>query len=83
MKTKLALHRAQNLDKEMVRIYEKEELKNDVSAYLEMLQIQLDAQEDGDMYLASAIGRSMRQLRQKHDAQAWGLEMKKAGINDY
>lgn len=73
----VALHRVQNLDKAMVSFYAKEELKNDVSAYLELRQLQLDAVEDEELALASSIGKSMRGIREKHDKDKWLKEINK------
>lgn len=58
----------------MAALYSKEELVGDVSAYCELLQMQLDAVEDDDTLLAASIGKSMRQLREKHDKEKWSRE---------
>lgn len=55
--------------------YEQAELRGDISAYIELQQMQLDAQEDGDMYLSAALGRSMRQIREKYDRNVWNKEI--------
>ncbi len=80
MITKPALHRVQDTSKIMANFYSREELIGDVDAYLEMLQLQNDAVEDGDTCLASAIGRSMRQLREKHDKDVWVREFNKQDV---
>ncbi|AYJ73324.1 hypothetical protein HOU43_gp36 [Cronobacter phage CS01] len=75
MITKPALHRVQDLGAQMAVLYSLDELKRDVSAYLELFQMQLDAAEDDDLHLASSIGKSMRKLREKHDAEKWAREL--------
>lgn len=74
MITKPAAHRVQDLGAQMAVLYAKQELQEDVSAYCELLQMQLDAQEDDDTLLSLSIGKSMRQIREKHDAEKWMRE---------
>jgi len=69
--TKPAIHRVQNLGLQMAALRSKDELQGDVSTYIEWLQLQADAVEDDELALASSIGRSMRQLREKHDPEKW------------
>lgn len=84
MKTKPALHRIQDLSAQMQLHYSREELKGDVSAYLELRGLQLDAQEDDETELASSIGKSMRQIRQKYDYDAWLKEFNRQdNANEY
>lgn len=75
MITKPAVHRVQNLGEQMAVLYTQEELRGDVSAYCELLQMQLDAAEDEDGFLAASIGKSMRQIREKHDQEKWLREL--------
>lgn len=37
--------------------------------------MQLDAQEDGDMSLSAALGRSTRQIREKYNQNVWNKEI--------
>ena len=75
MITKPAKHRVQDLGSFLKKEYEQAELRGDISAYIELQQMQLDAQEDGDMYLSTALGRSMRQIREKYDQNVWNKEI--------
>lgn len=71
MITKPAKHRVQDLGSFLKKEYEQAELSSDISAYIGLRQMQLDAQEDGDTSLSAAIGRSMRQIREKYDRNVW------------
>ena len=75
MSTKPAKHRVQDLGSFLKKEYEQAELRGDISAYIELQQIQLDAQEDGDTSLSAAVGRSMRQIREKYDRNVWNKEI--------
>lgn len=75
MITKPAKHRVQDLGSFLKKEYEQAELRGDISAYIELQQMQLDAQEDGDMSLSAALGRSMRQIREKYDRNVWNKEI--------
>nr|MDN1157314.1 hypothetical protein [Escherichia coli] len=75
MITKPAKHRVRDLGSFLKKEYEQAELRGDISAYIELQQMQLDAQEDGDMSLSAAVGRSMRQIREKYDRNVWNREI--------
>nr|DAU29098.1 MAG TPA: hypothetical protein [Caudoviricetes sp.] len=75
MITKPAKHRVQDLGSFLKKEYEQAELRGDISAYIELQQMQLDAQEDGDMSLSAALGRSMRQIREKYNQNVWNKEI--------
>jgi len=47
------------------------EFKKDVDLYIHLRELQLDAQEDDEMGLAADIGKSMRQLANKHDHKSF------------
>lgn len=79
---KPATHRVQNLGAQMAVLYTRQELQCDVSAYYELLQMQLDAVEDGDTLLAASIGKSMRQMREKHDQEKWLREFHRQDTAD-
>lgn len=73
--TKPAAHRVQNTSHQIAVIRQKEELRGDVSTYLDWRQLQADAVEDDELSLACSIGKSMRQLREKHDQKKWIREL--------
>lgn len=76
MITKPAKHRVQDLGSFLKKEYEQAELRGDISAYIGLRQMQLDAQEEeGDMYLSAGLGRSMRQIREKYDQNVWNKEI--------
>lgn len=76
MQTKPALHRVQDLDSEMAAYYARKEFKADISAYLHLRELQLDAQEDEDYHLAKSIGRSMRDIREKYEWEQWDKQIR-------
>ncbi|KVV07350.1 hypothetical protein [Burkholderia ubonensis] len=71
----VALHRIQNLSAASAAHYAKEKLEQAVSTYLEWRDRQIDAVEDGDTSLASSIGRSMKELRERFDQGKWAREL--------
>lgn len=75
MITKPATHRVQDISGFLKKQIKINELKGDVSAYLSIQQMQLDAQEDGDMEMAAAFGSSMKQIREKYDERVWQKEI--------
>lgn len=77
MTTQPARHRVQDLCYQMKITYARQELEGDVSSYLHLKQMQLDAIEDDDTSLASSIGKSMRHIREKHDQKNWMREINK------
>lgn len=84
MITKPALHRVSNLGVQVAAFNAHKELQGDVSTYLELLQMQLDAAEDEDMLLASSIGKSMCQIREKYNPEKWLRELHKQDTaNDF
>ncbi|WP_186077537.1 hypothetical protein [Burkholderia gladioli] len=70
-----ALHRVQDLSAASAAHYAKETLEQTVSTYLEWRDQQIDAVEDGDTQLASSIGRSMKELRERFDHGRWAREL--------
>lgn len=72
---KPAVHRVQDISGFLKKQIKINELKGDVSAYLSIQQMQLDAQEDGDMEMAAAFGASMKQIREKYDERVWQKEI--------
>lgn len=75
MRIKPATHRVQDLSGFLEKQIKINELKGDISAYFSIKQMQLDAQEDGDMEMAAAFGSSMRQIREKYDERVWQKEI--------
>ncbi|GAB3484285.1 hypothetical protein [Azotobacter salinestris] len=79
MKTKVALHRAQDLGKACDALRAKEAIRIDVGTYLEWRDLQNNAIDDDEPELAGSIGRSMKALRLQHDTRAWEREMAAQG----
>ncbi|AMR78004.1 hypothetical protein [Cupriavidus nantongensis] len=71
----VALHRVQDLSVASAAFYAKEELQLAVSTYREWRDRQIDAVEDEDTHLAAAVGRSMKELRERFDASQWEREI--------
>lgn len=75
MRTKPALHRAQDLGKTCEAMRAREHLRLSVETYLEWRTIQADAVEDGDTALATSIGQNMRALRESFEQWRWKREL--------
>ncbi|MEN7529274.1 hypothetical protein [Cupriavidus sp. DL-D2] len=70
-----ALHRVQDLGAASARFHAQERLRLAVSVYLSWRDVQIDAVEDGNTSLASAIGRDMKALRENFGRAEWDREL--------
>lgn len=77
MRTRVALHRVQDLTGAVARLDAQNKLRADVETYLEFRQAQIDAVQDGDTNLAASIGKSMKGIREQYPVYQWGQAISK------